>query len=112
MTIFAKPPRYRSYLLTLWEEQSHDPSVPAVWRLSLQDPRTGKRRGFGSLEALAAALAQESRVVDGRLRNYYTITDQGQAAAGQGVRCLGKRCCSSSNSRLDPHTPPGSVERG
>ena len=57
-------------------------------------------------------LAQESRVVDGRLRRYHTITDQGQAATDQGVRCLGKRCCSSFDSRLDPHRPPGSVERG
>ena len=59
MTIFAKPPRYRSYLLTFWEERSHDPSVPVVWRFRLEDPRTGERRGFGSLEALAAALEQE-----------------------------------------------------
>ena len=59
MTIFAKPPRYRSYLLTFWEERSHDPSLPVVWRFSLEDPRTGERRGFGSLEALAAALEQE-----------------------------------------------------
>jgi hypothetical protein len=59
VTIFSKPPRYWSYLLTFWEERSHDPALPVVWRFSLEDPRTGERRGFGSLEALVAALEQE-----------------------------------------------------
>jgi hypothetical protein len=30
-----------------------------VWRFRLQDPRTGQRRGFASLEALVAALQKE-----------------------------------------------------
>ena len=59
MAIFDKPPRYRSYVLTFWEERSRDPSVPVVWRFSLEDPRTGERRGFGSLEALVVALVRE-----------------------------------------------------
>lgn len=58
--MFDKPPRYRSYLLTFWEERSRDPRVPEVWRFSLQDPRTGQRRGFASLEALVTALEQET----------------------------------------------------
>jgi hypothetical protein len=52
MTIYDQPPRYRSYLLTFWEERSQDPAAPTVWRFSLQDPRTDRRRGFASLEAL------------------------------------------------------------
>jgi hypothetical protein len=59
MPIPDKPPRYRSYVLVLWEERSQDPTVPVVWRFSLQDPRTGQRRGFASLEALVAALERE-----------------------------------------------------
>ena len=59
MTIFDKPPRYRSYLLTFWEERSRDPSLPVVWRLSLEDPHSGQRHGFASLEALVAALEWE-----------------------------------------------------
>ena len=59
MTLSAKPPRYRSYLLTLWEERSDDPALPVTWRFALEDPHTGERRGFGSLEALAAALDLE-----------------------------------------------------
>ncbi len=57
--MFDKAPRYRSYLLTLWEERSRDPKVPEVWRFSLEDPGTGQRRGFDGLEALVAALEQE-----------------------------------------------------
>jgi hypothetical protein len=49
-------PRYRIYLLTIWEERSRDPQVPARWRFSLEHPVTGQRQGFASLEALVAAL--------------------------------------------------------
>jgi hypothetical protein len=59
MAIFDKPPCYRSYLLTFWEERNQDPTASAVWRFSLEDPRTGQRRGFADLEALIAALEQE-----------------------------------------------------
>ena len=59
MAIFDKPPRYRSYLLTFWEERSQDPAASAVWRFRLEDPHTGQRRGFADLEALIAALEQE-----------------------------------------------------
>ena len=46
MAIFDTPPRYRTYLLTVWEERSHDPAAHVVWRFRLEDPRTGERRGF------------------------------------------------------------------
>jgi hypothetical protein len=56
MSTFDKPPRYRSYLLTVWEERSQDPDVSVIWRFSLQDPRTGQRRGFASLEEMVSFL--------------------------------------------------------
>ena len=56
---FDKPPRYRSYLLSFWEERSQDPDTPVVWRFSLQDPRTGQRRGFASIERVMASLRRE-----------------------------------------------------
>lgn len=59
MSVFDEPPRYRSYLLTFWEERGRDPAVPVVWRFSLGDPRTGQRRAFATLPALIAALEQE-----------------------------------------------------
>jgi hypothetical protein len=66
VTISAKPPRYRSYLLTFWEERRHDPALPVKWRFALEDPHTGDRRGFGSLEALTAALHHEMAGTDTR----------------------------------------------
>ena len=57
--MFETPPHYRSYLLTVWEERSRDPNLPAVWRFSLEDPRTRQRRGFADLEALVTALKEE-----------------------------------------------------
>ncbi len=59
MCLFDKPPRYRSFLLVVWEERSRDPQVPAVWRFRLEDARTGKRRGFVSLEEVMAFIQTE-----------------------------------------------------
>lgn len=54
------PPRYQTYLLRCWQERSTQVgSVVKVWRFSLEDPRTGRRRGFASLEALLASLQTE-----------------------------------------------------
>jgi hypothetical protein len=47
--------RYRSYLLRCWEERAETGS-DKVWRFSLEDTRTGQRRGFASLNELLAAL--------------------------------------------------------
>jgi hypothetical protein len=49
--------RHRVYLLTVWREEGDGRSGSSGLRFSLKDPRTGERRGFASLEALAAALA-------------------------------------------------------
>lgn len=49
------PTRYRSYLLRLWAEGGD-----TVWRFSLEDPRTGERRGFADLAELTAFLAGET----------------------------------------------------
>jgi hypothetical protein len=62
--MFERPPRCRSYLLTLWEERGRDPGALGVWRFRLEDPRTGKQRGFATLEALVAALEREMSATD------------------------------------------------
>jgi hypothetical protein len=59
--VFDRPPRYRTYLLTLWEERGREKSAHVVWRFRLEDPRTGKRRGFATVEGLVAALEEEMR---------------------------------------------------
>jgi hypothetical protein len=43
---------YRSYLLRLWRAETPDQG----WHASLEDPRTGERIGFASLEQLFAFL--------------------------------------------------------
>jgi hypothetical protein len=57
--VLNKPPRYRTYLLTIWEERSQDPALPAVWRFRLEDPRSGQRHGFGEFEEMMAFLRGE-----------------------------------------------------
>ena len=49
----GETPRYISYLLRLWWEhddtQTGQGAKAPRWRASLENPRTGERRGFGSL---------------------------------------------------------------
>ena len=45
---------YFSYLLRLWRTGKE-----SAWKASLEDPQTGERRGFGSLEALVHFLQQQ-----------------------------------------------------
>jgi hypothetical protein len=49
----GETPRYISYLLRLWKENDDtqtDQGAKALhWRASLENPRTGERRGFCSL---------------------------------------------------------------
>lgn len=54
LTSPTNPPEknYCSYLLRLWRAETFDPG----WRASLEDPRTGERIGFASLEQLFAYL--------------------------------------------------------
>jgi hypothetical protein len=59
MHYFDKPPQYRSFLITMWQERSQDKDVPVVWRFRIEDPHTGKRRGFADLKTLVAALEKE-----------------------------------------------------
>jgi hypothetical protein len=53
-----KRPHYRSYLLCGWAETDANGEI-IFWRFSLQDPRTGQRRGFASLTELVIALQDE-----------------------------------------------------
>ena len=59
-----RPPHYRSYLLRFWQKHSRSESR-AGWRFSLEDPHTGQRQGFASLEAFVAYLQAEMVRGDG-----------------------------------------------
>jgi hypothetical protein len=52
-------PRYRAYLLRLWQEQTASSERAAIWHLSLEDPKTSQRRGFDGLESLLMFLCAE-----------------------------------------------------
>jgi hypothetical protein len=54
----TQEPRYLAYMLRLWQVRNND---EMVWRASLEDPHTGERRGFGSLEMLVAFLREQTR---------------------------------------------------
>ncbi|MBN1993911.1 MAG: hypothetical protein JW953_14520 [Anaerolineae bacterium] len=47
-------PTYQVYLLRLWQERPASPKCPPVWRYSVENIRTHRRYGFGSLEELIA----------------------------------------------------------
>jgi hypothetical protein len=53
----SKPPDYAAYLLRLWRETSGEGSQ---WRASLQNPHTGERVGFSSLQGLFTFLEEET----------------------------------------------------
>lgn len=52
--------KYRAYLLRLWcGEDPAELGWRASWRASLEDPRSGERIGFESLECLFAFLMEQ-----------------------------------------------------
>jgi len=57
-----KPSRYHSYLLRLWRDDDTSP-----WRVQLEDPHTGERRGFSSVEKMIAFL--DSQLVPPKVDN-------------------------------------------
>ena len=57
--MFEETSRYKTYLLTIWEERRADLEMAPFWRFSLEDTRNGKRRGYPTLEALFQALRNE-----------------------------------------------------
>ena len=61
MNLTTEAPRYQAYLLRLWLTGDDD---AAVWRASLEDPRTGERRGFADVNSLLAFLSETYRQAD------------------------------------------------
>lgn len=56
------PSRYLSYLLRLWLATGDD---EITWRALLEDPVTGERQGFLSLEALFAFILEQTQPIKG-----------------------------------------------
>jgi hypothetical protein len=53
-----------SFVLRLWAENVASPTGNACWRASLDDARTGQRRGFASLEQLFVFLMEATRAAE------------------------------------------------
>ena len=56
MSSLGRVPRYCAYLLRCWEAPDRGSDLLPAWRYSLEDPHSGARRGFASLEALVTHL--------------------------------------------------------
>lgn len=54
----SKPPYYRIYLLTVWQEQNRGPPERIVWRFRLEDPRSGRLQAFADVATLMAAIQE------------------------------------------------------
>ena len=52
------PPRYHAYMLRMWKDRPEGSQHDAVWRFQVEDPHTGRRRGFNDLAALFAYLQE------------------------------------------------------
>ena len=58
-------PDYISYLLRLWRSSDVSSGGKATWRASLENPHTGERTGFASLDALCHFLRQQTATASG-----------------------------------------------
>ena len=56
-----------SFILRLWAEGAATADGAACWRASLDDARTGQRRGFASLEQLFVYLMEATRAAESAL---------------------------------------------
>jgi len=54
----VKTKEYLSFLLRLWRVKQNDENG---WRASLENPHTGEKRGFASLELLVDFLREQMR---------------------------------------------------
>lgn len=55
-----RPSDYQVFMLRLWRENPCADGAEAAWRFSLESPATHHRRGFESLEDLAAFLSNQT----------------------------------------------------
>ncbi len=60
MANYDHPHHYHAYLLRCWQERSAQVPSSTTRRFSLEDPHTGIRLGFASLERLVAFLDNQT----------------------------------------------------
>jgi len=52
----SHPPTYHAYMLRVWRDDTSTIRPSERWRFSLEDPHTGERIGFASVQMLCAYL--------------------------------------------------------
>ena len=57
--MFDLPPKYKTYILRIWEERTPVKASASTWRFSLENPETSIRHGFSDFQALIAYLEAE-----------------------------------------------------
>lgn len=65
-----------AYLLRFWQEPSGSTHRPSVWRFMLQDPQTGERYGFASLELLVRHLHTQMNAQEQTDASFNSHTDE------------------------------------
>lgn len=60
-TMPQAPTKYRAYLLRLWQGSAEGRGT-TIWSASLEDPHTGERIGFATLDHLFAYILQQTEV--------------------------------------------------
>lgn len=51
---------YRAFVLRTWQESGQDSAGTGIWRYSLEDPHSGERFGFATIDALVAFLQNQT----------------------------------------------------
>ncbi len=59
----TEPTIYHAYLLRIWQTKL-TATGQIIWRASLEDPRTGDRLGFATLEQLFAYLIEQTEHIN------------------------------------------------
>ncbi len=73
--INTKPPYYRIYLLTVWQEHNRGPPEPITWRFRLEDPRSGQQQVFADAASLMTALQELTLSIQGEEKKAMSTTD-------------------------------------
>ena len=54
--MFESPPKYKTYILRIWEERDPNSETADRWRFTLTDPRSNQRHGFNNLRDMCQFL--------------------------------------------------------
>jgi predicted ester cyclase len=71
----SKPPYYRIYLLTAWQERNRGPPETITWRFRLEDPRNGRQQAFADAATFMSALQELTLSMQGEEEKTMSTTE-------------------------------------